>query len=624
MPASPIGAFEHTTHPHLIRFYARNAVLGDSPRSRKLDYYESFYRCVEYEDRSHDFNGRTLDSRGESRGVRGPVGLPPGYQDWSERSEDAVPFAKRRPTAPSRLARSVVNRFTGMLFSSKKRPTVRVLGDADTEDWFEGLVEAGDLWQVMTEARNLGGATGTCVISFGFRDGHPCFEVHNPKHCVPTWKDRGRLDVAALDITYKYPVEKRTRKGWRTFWYWYRRRIDHGFDVTYQPIEVAPGVLPGSKEHPWVPKRWARHGFGEAPVIWVQNTRNSAAIDGDPDCEGQFESIQEHDQERSLAGEGIKPNCDPTVHVATNKKANEIKKGSRNAIVTELGGAASYVEMSGSGTTAARENADALKSQILEAVSCVIEGEGASATTATEIRHRYRAMFDQVDVLRTQYGKGLKRLLEKVERAARALGEKQPGESGPAPSPEGGRPGKLTIDKDGRPPSTDLPEGEERDEDEGGAPRPVVYSIELPPKVIASDNSEIPDAVMPRKLGDGGGVIQIVWPEHVTPTPAEVETMIRALTSAEAAGYIDGETAAKLLAGHLGIQDAAAVYRKAQLGKAEREAQLALQLAAQWDAQQQGAGGGRIGNREDQDDPGRNPDDPENPNPPSRLPGGNG
>ena len=547
---------------HLEQFYARNASLGDSPRQRRMAWYESFFRCSEYESCGYDFNGRSLAKGASSGSTLSSAGMPEGYVDWAEKGADSVPYQLRKPTAPSRLVRTVVSRFTGSLFSEHKRPSIRWVGDPDTEDYLEGIVQAGQLWSVMEEVRNFGGAQGTGVIGFGFRGGVPVFESFDAKYCLPTWEDRSRQLLRALDVTYRYPVEERTRKGWRTFWYWYRRRIDTTHDTVYEPIEVRPGVIPGSPQYPWVPANWTRHDFGEVPLEWIQNTRCSDGIDGDPDCEGQYDAIREMDTERSLAGEGIKPNCDPTLYVATEKQLQSVKKGSRNALHIAPGDTAGYLEMTGSGSVVARENAEALKSSILEAVACVIETGAASATTATEIRHRYRAMFDRVDVFRQQYGEGVRRLLEKVERAARKL--TTPGSAEP-PAP------RIPAVGSGEPTAPDLPVSDEGDEEEPVGERPTVRRLVLPPKIVEDpDDPTVPATVEERKLGTGRGILQIVWPEHVIPTPDEVETYTRALAAQEAAGYIDGETAAKLLGTFTGLQDAAVVYRKAQLAKKEQ------------------------------------------------------
>lgn len=582
----------------LASFYRRNSTLGSSIRLGRLDYYESFWQCVEYDGREADFAGRALEPGGAAQ-----AGLGPQYVTKESRSTEECPWEQRRPPAPSRLASTIIDTLTGELFSEESHPTVRVLGDRTTQEFVDGVVSAGQLWAAMTEARNLGGAIGSVVVAFSFVDGTPVFEVINAKNCVPVWRSRATNDLDALEITYQYPVEVRTRKGWGTQWFWYRRHIGRNVDVVFRRVSVDEDVTDPSV---WVAANVVEHGFGEVPAVWCQNTRDSQQVDGRPDCYGQFETIAQVDTLFGLAAVGTTPNCDPTTVIATKKSVGQLKKGSLNAIIVDPGDSASYMELSGTGATTAMTVADKLKAQIQEACAVVLPSSAdanAAAATATEIRHRYRAFHAHIDRLRQQYGAALKVLVEKLLRAAATLTTPQVREPLRVAETLSG----LTIDDELPAMPDEINEGQEDE----NARRPTAYSINLPPRIVDTDDDpETPAALEPRELGPGG-VVEVSWPAHIAPTPAETQTQVAVLAAAEAAGYIDNETAAGLFAQFIGLADAGAVWRKAQAQKAERDKAEAAKMEAALQAAQSvgGFGGGPQddGDEGEDEDKGRLP-----------------
>ena len=567
----------------LTSFYRRNKTLGSSIRNERLDYYESFYQCVEYDGRASDFQGRILRPGGAAQ-----AGIGPQYDSKSTQNAEDCPYEERRPPAPSRLGATIIETLTGELFADNSHPTIRVLGDRRTQEFVDGIVSAGQLWAASAEARNLGGAVGSVVMAFSFVDGTPCFEVINSKFCVPVWRNRATNDLDALEITYQYPVEVRTRKGWDTRWFWYRRHIGRQVDVVFKRVSV--DVEDVTDPSVWEPANVVQYDFGEVPAVWVQNTRDSQQVDGRPDCYGQFEAIQQVDTLYGLAALGTIPNTDPTAVISTKKRISELRKGSGNAIVLDPGESASYLELSGTGAATAMSVGDKLKAQVQEALAVVLPSSTdaqAAAATATEIRHRYRAFHAHVDKLRQQYGAGLKALTEKMLRAARKL--TTPQVRTPLADVEPAK-GALTIDSELPAIPDEFTEGQE---DESAA-RPTSYSITLPPRIIDTDGDpETPAELQERELGPGG-VVEVSWPAHVTPTPAETQTQVAVLAAAEAAGYIDNETAAGLFAQFVGLENAGAVYRKAQAQKAERDKAESAKMEAALKAAQTVGGFGNA------------------------------
>ena len=121
-----------------------------SPRRLELQYRESFFEGTQ-----HD--GRIFDARGKMI-TPGPAYMRAG-QSVSGASQPSydVPHSNRRPMSPIRLHRTIVKRFTALVFGEGRWPAIRVVGDPKTQDFSTALAEAQRLQHVMIEARNRGG-----------------------------------------------------------------------------------------------------------------------------------------------------------------------------------------------------------------------------------------------------------------------------------------------------------------------------------------------------------------------------------------------------------------------------------------------------------------------------------
>ena len=503
-------------------------VLGMSPRQQQLNRLWAYYCTQQYDARKVDWDGTPHMGHQEHEVVATAGFIPPVFVD---QSGAALPLKFRRPTAPYHLARVVVKRFTSLLFSERQHPTIDVPGDADTEDYIDGLVDAGRLWAAMVQARNFGGAMGSVAIGFKFANGHLRIEVHDPRWLHPVFVSREDLKLASLEKRYMYPVEERDAKGvWQNVWYWYRRVIDRFTDTIYAQVPVGDGEEPDWERA--IEER-VEHQLGFCPVVWIQNQVVSDDIDGEPDCLGVYEMSEEIDALLAQSTKGTKANCDPTVVIVTPDSFDDVlKKGSENAIKLTAGSAA-YMEINGSGLKSARELASELRGLALEVVQCVTDHPDVANRTATEIERVYSSMLARADEFREQYGeRGVKPLVEMILEAVRRLSEPR--------------------EVDGQ---------------------IVRAAIEVPPSIKDGQ-------LQSRKLGTGK-MIQLRWPRYFAPSLADAQQAVQAAVAAKAGGVVDQVTASKLVAEAFGVTDVTAMIEVLRKEQAQEEQALTSQLLSE-------------------------------------------
>lgn len=525
--------------------------LGLSERAQALNRKWSWYRTSQYDARKIDWHGREYMDEMAAEAISSRGFIPPGFVDASGQN---VPLKFRRPSVPYGLAKVIVDRFTGLLFSEGQHPIINVDGDPVTEDFVRTIASVARLWQQMIQARAFGGAMGSVAVGFQFVNGKPVIEVHDPRWCEPQFVERSNFVVESIEKRFQYPKEERDKATGRyeTVWYWYRRIIDTQKDIVFQPVEVGNGAEPE-----WKVAEQHDHNLGFCPVLWVQNLPVQDEIDGDPDCHGSYDMIEAIDQLISQAQRGLISNCDPTLVITSDSEMGpQVTKGSGNALQIPKGDA-KYLEMTAAGPKAAMDMVQELRSLVLEVTQCFLEQGGIQHNrTATEVDRNLAPMLAKADVMREQYGERcVKPLLEMMLKAATMLakpravavpGQEQAPQSAPAMNGDGGGAGQPPVD--------------------GAAPGPaqqlVREELDLPPLYVTDPMT---GAKTPQKRQPGtGGVIELKWPDYFRPTLQDVVAASTAATTAKTGGIIDSATAAKFISRYFDVEDPTAMMNAAQ------------------------------------------------------------
>lgn len=514
--------------PDLLGKIAR---LGLSPRQQDMNRLWAAYRGQQYSHRKIDWDG-TEGAKGiDAEAIASAGFLPPGYYDAGA----TFPIKFRRPSLPYHLRKVIVDRFTGLLFSDRKHPVIRIEGDSVSEDYIRTLAEVARLWPAMIQARTYGGAMGTTVVGFQFVDGRPVVEVHDPRWCIPVFEDRYALKLASIEKRYMFPVDERDPETgeWIERPYWYRRIIDTEKDVLFKAIPVEDEVPQWEIENEVV------HGFGFCPVIWVQNMPVQDDIDGDPDCLGIEDMCEQIDALLSQANQGILASCDPTLRIITDAELDSIRKGSKNALKLPQGSSADYMEISGQGIKAAMDMVQQLRTMALEVAQCVLDqGDSTSSRrTATEIERKYASMLAKADVLREQYGERcVKPLLEMMVKAIRIL---------QTPRAVGGH--------------------------------IVRQQVKLPMRVVIKD--DLSTERVDRKLSEEGEImLNLNWGPYFNPSLDEAFKAVQAATTARLGGMLDHEHAVSFTSPYFLVEDARGMARKIQQEQQVAKDQLDNQL----------------------------------------------
>lgn len=513
---------------------------GLDDRQFYLNHLWSFYTCQCYANRRVDWDGKENLEHLEHEVVATSGAIPPGFFD----SGQTFPLKFRKPTTPYYLVRVIVNRFTGLLFSKKRSPKLLVRDDPRTEDWVGAFAAATRLWSRMIMARTYGGAMGSVGIGFKFVGGRPVVEVHDPRWSKPKFKDTDSGELRELEKRYMYPDATVDRKTGAVVQgdFWYRRVIDEEEDVVWPRVPVEKGVEPDWEDPRYRVIRTV-HGFGFVPVVWIQNHEVQGSEDGWSDAEGIYDMVEGIDRLHAQAFRGIVANCDPTLVVASDNEGFEdgVRKGSDNALWTERGGGATYLEISGTGPTVAMNLAAKLREHALEVAQCVLDTNFAGpARSEQEVSANYSSMLETADKLREQYGVGIQRFFELVLRAVRKM---------EMPSAVEAEPGRVEV---------------------------VSRRVELPPRVEKSGGGV---QKFEREVGEGE-LVELQWPAYAEPSRSDAAAAVSTAASAKTGGLVDVQTAVRYVASFFQIEDVQGMVDKVEEESAKRQEEFASRVAA--------------------------------------------
>jgi hypothetical protein len=526
----------------VVTFLQEKATYGRTRRYSQLDRYEAHYRGSQYDHQEYDWWGRKAAS---TETVSPEAIVPAGFA--GEPGRDDLEAQQKRPTAPRNLTKTIVKRLTGLLLSNQRRPRIVVENDPDTEAFLEAVREAAKFWSSMRSARNLGGAVGSVCMTVHLRDGTFSYEVHNSKNVSVLWKDRRTWTPQGILVMYEYPVEEDVLEkgkvtGTRQVSYLYRRIITDQVDIVYKPARLEDG-----EANDWVPEEGlsVEHGLGYFPGVWIQNQADSEDMDGDPDCDGAWQSMDAGDRLLAQLNMGTLVNLDPTAVLAFDDKKVQggggLEKGSRHALFVGEGGTANYMEIAGTGIELALKVLKTIKQDVLDITRCVLldpDQISGSAQSAKAIEYIFAPMTECADDLRDQYGPAIIALMRLTEKIARPLFGK----------------------------TVELPP------DEDGTPVIGKFVFDLPPRTVKTPDGG--SKTEPQKLGPGGGYVQLEWGPYFAPAVADDKAKVEVAASANQAGFIDTETAAASVASIFQVRDVKGVVQRAKEEIDERNARM--------------------------------------------------
>jgi len=338
-----------------------------------------------------------------------------------------IPLDKRRPSARTRICRTVVNDSVSLLFSEGHFPAVDCK-DEKTRDALTKLMQESRLNEVMIDAATRG-SVGSVAILLRVLGKRAFFSVLGTEYLTPAWQKDAPDTLESVTERYKVKGDVLAAAGYAiepadlSSDFWFQRTWDAQAETWFLPAKKAAD--PKDQPEPVVDAtRTVQHGLGFVPMVWVRNLPGGDDIDGAPTFPVEAIDTQiEADYLLSQGGRGLKYQADPTLHIKEPAFSPQgtLVKGAANAIITSAEGDAKLLEITGDSANAVMEWVKGLRELALEGAggnrSNADKLSAAQSGRAMELMNQ--ALIWLADRLRISYGEGaLLDLLNMLVRAS--------------------------------------------------------------------------------------------------------------------------------------------------------------------------------------------------------------
>jgi hypothetical protein len=383
---------------------------------------EGYPKDKDYPDRTHHLLalGRVLDGELYDE-------LQFSFGEEKQESGEYVPLGKRRPSVRTRFCHTVVNDSVSLLFSEGHFPEIDCK-DETAREKLTTVIKESCLNSVMIEAATQGSVGSICIL-MRVLSGRVFFKVMKTAYLTPKWQKEAPDTLESVTECYKVKGKDLRAVGYTikeeelNTDFWLQTVWDDKAENWFEPLKVSdqkegkPFIADDGRSVP--------HHLGFVPMAWVKNLPSTDdEIDGSATFPAEAIDTQiEADYLLSQGGRGLKYQSDPTLHIKEPAMGSSgpVVKGAANAVITENGGDAKLLEITGNGAAAVMEWVKALRVIALEAMG---GNRSDSDKLSTAQSGRAMELMNQsliwlADKLRISYGEGaLHSLLRMIVRAS--------------------------------------------------------------------------------------------------------------------------------------------------------------------------------------------------------------
>ena len=294
------------------------------------------------------------------------------FSDEVNGAGEYVPLSKRRPSVRAGLCRTVVDDSVALLASEGHFPVVHATNKA-TSDAIASWAKDRKLNEVMADAATRG-SVGSVALLFRVLKGKPFVSVLTTPFLTPTWDPEDPDSLLRVTERYKVKGADLRSQGYTIPLdcdgesYWFQRSWDDLEETWFQPLSVK-----AAKDGATAVKdadRSVVHGLGFLPLVWIRNLPGGDEVDGGCTFEAAVSTSIEVDYQLSQAGRGLKYASDPKLVIRDPAGADKPLTGGASTALTlsDPTSEAKFLEINGTAANAVLEHVRYLRSIALESV----------------------------------------------------------------------------------------------------------------------------------------------------------------------------------------------------------------------------------------------------------------
>ncbi len=292
------------------------------------------------------------------------------FSDEISGAGEYIPLGSRRPSVRAGICRTVVDDSVALLFSEGHFPVVHASTKA-TIDAVAAWSKDRKLNEVMADAATRG-SVGSVALLFRVLRSKPFVSVLSTAFLTPTWDPEDPDSLLKVTERYKVRGSDLVAQGYSVAadagneQYWFQRTWDATEETWFLPQKVSDARE--GKQPVRDTEKSVVHGLGFLPIVWIRNLSGGDDVDGACTFEAAISTSVEVDYQLSQAGRGLKYASDPRLVIRDpGGQDKPLTGGAANAIVlSDPTAEAKFLEISGEAANAVLEHVKFLRHTALE------------------------------------------------------------------------------------------------------------------------------------------------------------------------------------------------------------------------------------------------------------------
>lgn len=294
--------------------------------------------------------------------------------DWNEANDsggDYVPIRKRRPRINYNFARRIAATFASKLVGEAVFPRLTIEDDETSQEFLNAVKKIAHLERVLPQAMRHMAISGAVLIRFRMNSlGAPKLEIFNSKYCYPEFDDDGELSRVVIRYTFFDQADK--DEYGKPVEKWYQLELGTASDILYD----TPAVGRGDHMPTFQISEQVDHNLGFVQAEWFRTNEDKHKIDGESLlCGGILSLIDEMNYNISQSSQAIAYSQEPQVTISgmSEDEVDELVKSSSKAWNLGRDGKASFMEANLSGVERANEFRDKVRQGIQEVTRVIMQ-----------------------------------------------------------------------------------------------------------------------------------------------------------------------------------------------------------------------------------------------------------
>ncbi len=350
-----------------------------------------------------------------------------GLHDWDESicsdTDSYVKLKSRKPSVIFPFAKIFQDRISSKLAGASTFPKFKIEDDDEADYFLNNLLIPNSFFKAKMQSLSKDLALRTSSFArFKFAEGNLQITKYNSNYCYPVFDEAGELE--SIEIKYIYDTDEVDERTGQMVKEWFKLELTKTADILYDNPRYHENSDPEFEVVENV-----QHEFGFVQGEWFKFGDNIHSPDGedDPIIYQMMTFIDCLNYNLSLSDQATNYATEPQLAITgiDSEEADKLIKSASKTWLLGREGKATFLEISGEGAKAAKEQRDDYLKMFQHIARIVLldpEKMAANAQSGKAMEVMHGPLVELINEMRPWIEKGMIKLLQKISTSIVLLG----------------------------------------------------------------------------------------------------------------------------------------------------------------------------------------------------------